>query len=151
MRLTIKKVDLLIPLYHFKRNKMKNLILTLSCFCFLQVHAQTQTDYDSVMAKFMKFYNAEQADSICNLFADSWGKAKKTLWTKEDILENKKEYGEMTSITFMGIEPGDARLYKTVCTKKTFGTGVVLDSTSKMLTHRFHTTSPYIKKLLKKN
>lgn len=130
---------------------MKKVVFIVSCFCFLQSHGQTQTDYDNVMTKFMKFYNAEQSDSICHLFSESWGDMRMTLWTKAHLMETKKEYGEMNSIKFMGIEPGDARLYKTVCTKKTFGTGVVLDSTGKMLTHRFHTTSPYIKKLLKKN
>jgi hypothetical protein len=131
---------------------MKNLILILSCFCFLQMNGQKQTDYDNAIANFMKFYNAGQADSICNMFSGTWGEKKKTLWTDDDIRELKKEYGEMKAFKYMDIEPGDSvRLYKAVCAKKTFGMGVSLDKNNKMLTHRFDTTSPYIKMLLKKN
>jgi hypothetical protein len=130
---------------------MKNLIIFLFGVCFFQTYGQTQAEYDNAMARFMKFYNANQADSICNLFSDTWGEHKKTLWTSQDLMETKREYGEMTSFKYMGVEPGDSiRLYKTVCTKKTFGTGISLDTDNKMLTHRFHTTSPYIKKLLRK-
>ena len=98
---------------------MRKVILIMACFSFLKAMAQDQKDYDHVMNKFIQFYNAEQADSICSLFADSWGEMRATLWTKEHILENKKEYGEMSSIIYVGVEPGNARLYKTVCAKKT--------------------------------
>jgi hypothetical protein len=132
--------------------KPKIFILAMWILCFSHAKAQSHADHDVAMSKFMKFYNAEQSDSICDLFAYCQNIKDSNIWSKPEIMETKKEYGEMISFKFMGYEPGDSvRLYKTVCTKKTFCTGITIDEDKKLLTHRFHTTSPYIKKLLRKN
>ena len=131
---------------------MKKIILLLVCFAFFQSKAQKKTDYEIVIGKFMKFYNAGQADSICNMFSDSWGKSKATLWKQEDLKELKEKYGEMKSYKYMQMEnKSDIALFKCIFEKTSnFCMGVSLDKKNKMKTHRFKTESDYINDLLKK-
>ncbi len=131
---------------------MKKIFLLLICFYVFESSAQKQTYYETVIGKFMKFYNADQADSICNLFADSWGKTKATIWKPEDIKELKEKYGAMKSYKYMQMErKSDIALFKCVFEKTSdFCMGVSLDKKKKMKTFRFKTESDYINDLLKK-
>ena len=61
----------------------------LCCLYFGQINAQTKADYGNVVDKFMKFYNNNQADSICDLFADSWGTAKKNSMDTGNLKKDK--------------------------------------------------------------
>ena len=121
------------------------------CLYFVQGNAQNKAEYENVVGKFMKFYNNNQPDSICNLFADSWGKARKTLWTAEKLKEIKDEFGLMNSYKYMDGKPGDLLLYRVVFEKSTHAMGLSLDKKSKLLTFRFKTTSDAIEKLLQQN
>lgn len=130
---------------------MKKLLIALFCLYFLQGIAQNKTDYDNVVGKFMKFYNNNQADSICNLFADTWGEARKTLWTPEKLKEARDKFGIMKSYKFMDGTHGDVLLYRVVFEKSIHAMGLSLDKKSKLLTFRFKTTSDAIEKLLLQN
>lgn len=118
------------------------------CFYSFQGYAQKQADYEKVLGKFMIYYNAVQADSICELFSDTWNKQKKTLWKNDEIKDLHKEFGEMRSYKFMAVEPGGAMLFKGVFTKSTHAIGMVIDKKNKLETFRFKTTSPFIDSLL---
>jgi hypothetical protein len=130
---------------------MKQLLIILFCFYWVQGKAQTKADYETAIVKFMQFYNGNQPDSICNLYADSWGKAKTTLWTPEKIKATKDDFGLMKSYKYMEGTPGGLLLYKVVFEKSTHAMGLSLDKNSKLLTFRFKTTSDAIEKLLQKN
>jgi hypothetical protein len=130
---------------------MKKLLVVLFCLYFIQGNAQRKTDYENVVDKFMKFYNNNQPDSICDLYADSWGDARKTLWTAEKLKKIKDEFGTMKSYKYMDGKPGDLLLYKVVFEKSTHAMGLSLDKKSKLLTFRFKTTSDSIEKLLQQN
>lgn len=130
---------------------MKKLLFILFCFGLFQSYSQKQADYENVLGKFLIYYNAVQADSICEQFADSWGKQKKTLWTNEEIKELHQEFGTMKSYKFMAVEPGGAMLFKGEFTKSAHAIGMVLDKKKKLKTFRFKTTSDYIDSLLLKN
>jgi len=130
---------------------MKKLFLVLFCLYFIQGKAQTKADYENVLGKFMKFYNNDQADSICNLFAGTWDKSRKTLWTPEMQKKIKDQFGMMKSYRYMDSKPADVLLYRVVCEKSTHAMGLSLDKKSKLLTFRFKTTSDAIEKLLHQN
>lgn len=127
---------------------MKRLLILLFCIYFIPVNAQNKVDYDNVVGKFMQFYNNNQPDSICNLFSDTWGNARKTLWTAEKLKETKDKFGRMISYSYLSGKPGDLLLYKVVFEKSTHAMGLSLDKKSKLLTFRFMTTSDSIEKLL---
>lgn len=130
---------------------MKKLLIVLFTFYFIQGNAQKKSDYENAVGKFMKFYNNNQPDSICDLFSDSWGKARNTLWTPEKLKKLKDEFGTMKSYTYMDGNPGDLLLYKVVFEKSTHAMGLSLDKKSKLLTFRFKTTSDLIDSLLEQN
>ena len=130
---------------------MKQLIFILFCIYSFQSVAQKKADYEKTVASFMKFYNSDQSDSISNLFSDSWGKQRSSLWSLKEIKEVKAEYGDMKSFKFMAVEPGGAILFKTNFAKSTHAMGLVLDKKKKLSTFRFKTTSDYIDSLLLKN
>lgn len=121
--------------------------------------AQTQKDYEHRVDRFMKFYNANQPDSICNQYADDWGELKKTLWTSERNNALQKEYGIMKSYRFLelyrggnGDGGGDGlAFFKVVFTKSTHIMGITLNKKNEILTFRFKTSSPHIDSLLAKN
>ena len=120
-------------------------LLPLTCF------SQSKKDYRHALATFMKYYNEGQADSICNMYSDSWGAQKKTLFTKQDIESLQARYGTMVSYKYMAMEPDDSvMLFKGEFTKSTHMIGISLDGEKKMETFRFHTSSPFIDSLLKK-
>ena len=127
---------------------MKKILALLFCFYIFNGQAQKQADYEKVLGKFMMYYNAVQADSICEQFSDTWGKQKKTLWKNEEIKDLHKEFGEMRSYKFMAVEPGGAMLFKGEFTKSKHCIGMVIDKKNKLKTFRFKTTSDFIDSLL---
>ncbi len=134
---------------------MKRIMLLL-CAIPVISFGQTKADYENAMAKFMKFYNAGQGDSINAMFSSSWDDMKKThpLWTNEQNNDLLKEYGTLQSFRFIGIDetdPAKVYVFKTVYSKAgTKTTSLTLDKDHKLGTFRFITSSNGIKKLLKK-
>lgn len=108
-----------------------------------------QADYDNAVGTFMKFYNNNQADSICEMFSDTWGKTKKTIWKAKDITELKEKYGVMKAYSYLAKDP-DVMLYKVTFTKSVHVMGLSLDKKNKLLTFRFHTSSDRYDEMLKK-
>lgn len=122
------------------------------CLSFIAIAAfsQSKADYEHTMNKFMKFYNHNQADSIRNMFSDSYAKLKDRLMPMDLLLELKKKYGKMESYKYIGVTPEDTvTIFKTVFTKHKQATGILLNKENKMETFRFETTSEEIDSLLK--
>jgi hypothetical protein len=118
--------------------------------------AQTETDYQKVMAKFQQFYNAGHGDSIYAMFKSSIQSASvgHPLWTKESNATALKQYGTLKSFNFLGIDNTDAAgvyVFQTFFSKagaKT--TSLTLDDNYRLGTFRFITKSEGIDALLKK-
>jgi hypothetical protein len=117
--------------------------------------AQSQVDYENVMARFQKFYNAGQSDSIQAMFSDDWGttpEKRARLWRNGDGL--LKEYGKIKSMKYLGVEAEDpdkkVRIFKVICTKNTHATGLSIDKMGKLQTFRFDTSSDGIDEMMKR-
>src|SRR5437868_12671540 len=99
---------------------------TFLCLAFLlpiTVVAQTKTDYHQVMAKFQRFYNAGQGDSICTLFHrdnTTTEKGIKCMWSKEGAADALKRYGILKSFKYIGVDQTDVdtvRVFQTFFSK----------------------------------
>ncbi|PQJ11754.1 hypothetical protein CJD36_008135 [Flavipsychrobacter stenotrophus] len=113
--------------------------------------AQSKTDYDRTVANFQKYYNGGMIDSLINMYSDTWGEHKSKLWSKETNDELTKKYGKMTGYKFLAMEPEDSvMIYKVTFTKSIHAMGVWLENDKKVGTFRFHTSSPFIDKQMKK-
>ena len=129
---------------------MKTLVF-LAFLLPITVVAQTKTDYQHVMTKFQRFYNAGQGDNINAMFAPTPGKP---LWTNESNAAALKQFGTLKSFTFLGIDktdPSNVYVFQTFFSNagaKT--TSLTLDENSRLGTFRFMTTSEGIDALLKK-
>ena len=113
--------------------------------------SQTREDFDDIMMKFVRYYNAKQIDSIHNLASDSWGDGKAFLWNDKSVEKLHKEYGKIISHKYAGEDTNDYNIqfYKMVAEKKVFMTGLTLEEDKKLGTFRFHTSSRFIDSLLK--
>jgi hypothetical protein len=116
------------------------------------VSAQTKDDYEHVMNKFIKFYNAQRYDSVYNLYAD---KDITTPDKNEKLLRSfMKKYGRVLSYEYLGVDASEKELVTVFVTHwskagdKT--TSFSLDKNNKFRTWRFITSSEGIDKLLKK-
>jgi hypothetical protein len=120
------------------------------------VAAQSKTDYENAMAKFQKFFNAAQGDSINAMFGHGWDEMKltKALWTNDNAAEYLKEYGKLKSFRYVGVDQKDANkvhVFQTVFTKAGIKTtSLALDKDNLLDTFRFITTSESINELLRK-
>jgi hypothetical protein len=118
--------------------------------------SQSKTDYENVMAKFQKFYNTGQGDSINAMFGHSWDEMKltKALWTNAKASEYLKEYGKLKSFKFIGIDESDPNkvyVFETVFSKAgTKTTSLTLDEEHSLGTFRFITSSESISALQRK-
>jgi Transglutaminase-like superfamily len=112
----------------------------------------TKADFEAAMGRFKKYYNHNEADSICNMFSYSWGEYRKTIYTTEKIESIKKAFGDIVSYEYLGVEPEDGvTLFRVVCTKSTHATGLSLDRENNIGTFRFKTSSGFINDLLAKS
>jgi hypothetical protein len=118
---------------------------------------QSKTDYESTLAKFQKFYNAGQGDSINAMFGHLPDDIKSgtPLWTNEGNTSLLKEFGTLKSFKFIGIDrtdPNNVYVFETIFSKagaKT--TSLTLYKDHSLGTFRFITTSESINELLKKS
>jgi len=117
---------------------------------------QSKTDYENVMAKFQKFYNAGKGDSINAMYGHDWDqmKMKKALWTNAKAAEYLKEYGRLKSFKFIGIDesdPNKVHVFETIFSKAgTKTTSLTLDKNLALGTFRFITSSESISALQRK-
>lgn len=123
----------------------------------LAVAGQSKADYEHAMAKFQKFYNKGQGDSINAMFAHipDEMKSSNTLWTNSNIASLLKEYGTLKSFRFIGIDksdPNEVYVFKTIFSKagaKT--TSLTLYEDYSLGTFRLITSSESINELLRKS
>ncbi len=117
----------------------------------IAVTAQTRSDYEHAMAKFQRFYNAGQGDSINALFNHDAS----FLWTNSKADSSIKKFGTLNSFKFIGIDrtdPDKVWVFKTVFSKagaKT--TSLTLNKNNQLENFRFMTESEGITELLKKD
>ena len=137
---------------------MKTQLLILVLFVLpILAFSQTQSDYEHVVGKFMKFYNNKQPDSINNLFADLNGK-KFTSWNKKGNDELMSHYGKMKSYKYIDFnkevyDNGQEEVlayFKVVFDRSKHFMSISLDKQNKLGTFRFKTTDPHIDSLVKK-
>jgi hypothetical protein len=132
------------------------IIALLSVMLPIFVAAQTKTDYENVMSKFQKFYNAGHGDSISAMFGPDHDQIKNInpLWTNEKIASLLGQFGTLKSFKFIGIDtldPNKVYVFETVFSKEDIKTtSLTLDSDYRLGTFRFITSSEGITKLQKK-
>jgi hypothetical protein len=117
----------------------------------LALVGQSTTDYENAMAKFKKFYNAGQGDSLYVLFGRKWNKS----WTNDIVAESLKKYGKLKSFKFIGTddeEPNKVYVFKSTFSKvgiKAISLKMEKDNDISMF--RFVTSSDGINELLSKS
>lgn len=132
---------------------MKGLLLLLLMLPAMAV-AQTKEDYKNVMAKFVKYYNNNQIDSICTLFPDEKSSGKECFykWAEGNGRSGLDEYGPITDYSYLGKDETDQEkvtVFKVDFSKKgTKAMSFTLDSNNKFGTFRFDTVSREINKIL---
>jgi hypothetical protein len=123
----------------------------------IAVAGQSKTDYENAMAKFQKFYNAGQGDSINAMFGHRPDeiKSSRPLWTNDENISLLEEFGTLQSYRFIGIDKSDPNkvyVFETIFSKagaKT--TSLTLYKDYSVGTFRFITTSESITDLLRKS
>ena len=131
----------------------KLLVLLLLFILPVIAFSQTKADYQYVMDKFIKFYNAQQYDSVYNLFSNE-GKKFITIERNAETLKRFMEkYGKVTSYKYLGIDSLDPDVVTVFTTKWSIAgdktTSFTLDKENKFMDWRFITSSDGIDKLLK--
>jgi len=143
-------------LENFKSYYMK---LFAIFFFLLPIAAVSQTtkDYEHAMAKFQKFYNAGQGDSINAMFGHFGDETQKirSLWTNEINASSLEKYGTLKSFKFIGIDttdPDKVYVFKTVFSKKgAMTSSLTLYKDNKLGDFRFPTILDKGTKLMKIN
>ena len=139
---------------------MKKLGFIVFCFIPLCSFSQTKEEYSSVMEKFTRYYNNKQSDSIYKYILSM------PFWRDVDTYSNERlsmaqeEMGKIVSWKYAGIEGTDIKhrsmaLFKVTYSKKSHkshvhGMEFSLDETGKIFGLGLLTTSPTIRKMLKK-
>ena len=115
--------------------------------------AQTKSDYEHALGRFINFYNNKQTDSIVNMWPENERKDLRRMWTVENMEAELKKYGKITSYKYIGmdnLDPNKVAVFKTefsVAGSKT--TSLNLDKDNYLGTFRLITSSEGIDKLLK--
>ena len=117
----------------------------------LTTTAQTKSDYEQAMAKFQRFYNAGQGDSINTMFKYDAS----FLWKNGKADSYVKKFGTLKSYKFIGIDrtdPNKVWVFKTVFSKAgTKTTSLTLNKNNQLENFRFMTESEGITELLRKD
>lgn len=134
---------------------MKSLLFLL-LFLPFAASAQTEKDYQDVMDKFVRYYNADLTDSICTLFPERTERPGMECfwrWAQQDGSSLKK-YGKIKSYQYLGKvtqDPEKVAVFKVVYAKKgTKALSFNLPENHKFGTFRFDTTDDEIAAMLKK-
>lgn len=134
---------------------MKVLVLLLFLLP-LASNSQTKSDYEKAMLKFQTFYNASQGDSINAMFGREWDvmKSVRPLWTNSKTAEYVKEYGQLKSFKYIGIDttdPDKVYVFETMFSKAgKKNTSLSLDKDFALGTFRFITSSESINAMQKR-
>lgn len=138
---------------------MKQLLLAAAMLSCTAVFAQSQKDYERAMAKYQRYYNNGNEDSIIYMFSDDIGKEYKQERLKE--VQNKKGdlyYGVMRSWKYIGVDtegtqgrPEEGvRVFLVTFDKTTHAMSFTLDKHNQFMTFRPMTFSDYIDSKLAK-
>jgi hypothetical protein len=74
--------------------------MPLLCCSFVVSFAQTKADYQRVMDKFVKYYNARQGEKIVSMWEKQEKPAVERLWTKHQVDTLQMKYGKILSFQF---------------------------------------------------
>jgi hypothetical protein len=128
------------------------IFLILPCAGF----AQEQSEYEETIARFIKFYNNYQSDSIKKMWpAETNPQALENMWSKKELDKLHKDYGMILSYQYLGIDTTDESAGLVVFKTRFTGAGVGWKTTSMTIdkgylgTFRFITSSKGIEQMLK--
>jgi len=114
--------------------------------------AQTQKDFERTFARFVRFYNNNQADSISHMWKPYDGQIGE-MWSSEQTALMHAKYGKIDSYSYLGIDKEDPNpnlaVFKTKFSKagdKT--TSLTIEPNGSLGTFRFITSSDGIDKML---
>lgn len=132
---------------------MKKLLLVF-LFAPIVAFCQSQKDYERTFARFVKFYNEKQADSIAHMWLGEDGS--ESMWNSELVAELHNNYGKLQSYSYLGIDKEDPNpglaVFKTKFSKAGWKTtSFTIESDGSLGTFRFITSSDGIDKLLAKD
>jgi hypothetical protein len=132
---------------------MKKLLLVF-LFAPIVAFCQSQKDYERTFARFVKFYNNEQSDSIANMWIGDEGID--NMWNPDLIKTLHSEYGTIVSYSYLGIDKEDPNpglaVFKTKLSKAGWKTtSFTIESDGSLGTFRFITSSDGIDKMLAKD
>ena len=117
--------------------------------------AQTQAEYEHVMAGFVKFYNHELGDSIRYMWPESERNDEWMMntWGNKSLQDMHKKYGEILSYEYLGIDKEDPNpglaVFKTNFSVVGWKTTSFTFEKGYLATFRFITSSSEIDKMLK--
>lgn len=107
--------------------------------------SHSREDFEAVMKKWKKYYNANQANELESYYNP---KIYKDYWTNDNIKSSKKGWGNLISFTYMGLEADnkyeDVALFKVVFENSVHCMAFSLNSDGLINTFRPMTYSPYI-------
>ncbi len=111
--------------------------------------AQTKADYIKAITKFQTYYNRQQCNEITNMFSDTWGAMKQTLWEESKQKHLWTDYGKMISFQYL-MEEDSLAYFKTEFEKSVHMMSLSLDKANKFETFRFQTSDTHIDSVLGK-
>lgn len=115
--------------------------------------AQSQKDYDHVMASFKKAYNHHQPEKVCELFPKETRNKVARVWNNRGIDELYSDYGKIVSYKYLGRDKADSdnvAVYRAVFQKKTIPMSLSLDKDKNLENFRLDTHSDEIDEMMKK-
>lgn len=115
--------------------------------------AQTQKDYDHVMASFKKAYNHHRADKVCDLFPMETRAKVAKVWSNRGMDELYNDYGKIVSYKYLGhdkTDPDNVAVYKAVFQKKTIPMSLSLNQNKELENLRLDTHANEIDEMMKK-
>ena len=115
--------------------------------------AQSQKDYDHVMASFKKAYNRHRADKVCDLFPRETRVKVAKVWNNREMDKLYNDYGKIVSYKYLGrdkTDPDNVTVYKAVFQKKTIPMSLSLDKDKNLENFRLDTHSDEIDEMMKK-
>ena len=124
------------------------LLIMTTCYCCA---AQTKADYEIAIARFTKFYNSKQADSIQNM----WSPKEDNMWDVKMTEGVNKKYGKIVSYKYLGIDSTDTEQHGLAVFKIQFSKAgkkalsLTMEKGKYLGTFRFITSSPHIDKMLR--
>ncbi len=114
---------------------MKNIIAIVALLAVgFTSEAQSKADYEKTVAKFQKYYNSHQMDSICYMCANPNDQPKTSHITKEQLDHFMSEFGELNAYKYVPAdEPHEGvMLFQTDFRKSSHVMGISLNKDKKI-------------------